>query len=433
MRGKGRLFLFLGGTAALVGCTSLLGSFDSATVDNGTGQDGATPDTSVTPTPDGTTPGSDGSTTSDSGDGGTPPLSCDGGLVVCGTGAAAACVSLDTSGDNCGACGHSCGGGKCMGRKCAPAVIYSVPPPDAGVVIGPLAQDMNDVFFESDENTPYRLLACPKTGCTGAAATPRQIAVMPFSIGAIHVPTAGTIAFLSAPQNSSGTERPAVFSCATTGCPAVPTSFVADGLNGIDARLRSSATGILFGETGGTGLFSTTCANGSCATPVSFFGTTTKGTHGFTGTAALLYFIDSATRGSNIARCAVGDTACTPISVVPADESTVEGLEIWAGKLYWLLPGRSGFIEGKLMSCDLPACATPAPQAIGLDSPSGLNVDASGAYWLTAGNKLQHCPANGCVGGQQDVLAGLDTPHDVLTDDTFIYWAERTKVSRLAK
>ncbi len=166
---------------------------------------------------------------------------------------------------------------------------------------------------------------------------------------------------------------------------------------------------------------------------MSFFGTLTKGTHGHAGTAALVYFIDATTRGSTIARCAVGDTACTPISVVPGDQSTVEGLALSGGKLFWLFPGRVGFIEGKLMSCDLPACTNVAPQATGLDSPSTLAVDANGAYWLTAGNKIQHCPANGCVGGQQDVIGGLDTPHDLLTDGTFVYWAERTKISRVAE
>ncbi len=263
MRGKGRLFFFLGGLAVLAGCTSILGSFDPATIDDGgTGQDGAVSDTSVTPNPDGNNPGSDGSTGSDASDASTPPLSCDGGLVVCGTGPAAVCANLDNSGDNCGACGHSCGGGTCATRKCGPAVIYTVPPPDAGVVIGPLGQDLNNVFFESNEDPSFKLLSCPKTGCTGAAATPHQVAVMSFPIDGIHVPAALTIAFVSAPQNTSGTERPAIFSCPSTGCPSPPVSFVGDGLNGVDPRLRSS-NGILFGRTGGTGLFSTTCSGGS--------------------------------------------------------------------------------------------------------------------------------------------------------------------------
>jgi hypothetical protein len=147
MRGKGRVFFFLGGAAVIAGCTSILGSFDPASVADGTGQDGATTDTSVTLNPDGNNPGSDGATTVDAGDSAATPLTCDGGLVACGTGPAAVCADLDTNGDNCATCGHSCGGGKCIGGKCLPIVIYSVPPPDAGAFIGPLAQDLTDVFF----------------------------------------------------------------------------------------------------------------------------------------------------------------------------------------------------------------------------------------------------------------------------------------------
>ncbi len=416
------------GAAVLAGCTSILGSFDAANVADGTGQDAASGDTSVPPGTDGSTR-DDGATTGDAADGATPPLTCAAPLVPCGTGAAAACVNLDTSGENCGACGHSCGGGACVARHCGPAIVYSG---NTTTNLGPIAQDLDDVFFESNEDPSFKLLACPKTGCKGAAATPRQVTIMPFGIRAIHVPAVGTLTFISAPQNGSGTERPAIFACPTAGCPSPPVSFIADGLNGFEARLRS-AGGTLFARTGGNGLISSACANGTCASPATLYGTLTKGTHGFAATPAFVYFIDSATRGSTIAKCAVGDTACTPISVVPGDASLVEGLAGFNGKLFWLQPGRAGFNEGKLISCDLPVCATPTPQATALDSPSGLFVDASGAYWLTAGNKLQRCAPNGCVGGQQDVVTALAAPHDILGDDAFIYWAETSKISRLAK
>jgi hypothetical protein len=293
-----------------------------------------------------------------------------------------------------------------------------------------MALDLNDVFFESNEDPSFKLLACPKTSCKSA---PRQVTIMPFSIDAIDTPAPGTIAYLSAPQNSSGTERPAVFSCPTTGCPSPPVSFVGDGLNGLEPRLRS-AGGTIYGVTGGTGLFWSACANGSCATPATFF-TGTKGIHGFIPAPLFnaVYFIDSSVRGSTIATCTIGVTPCTPASVIAGDASLVEALVVFNGKLWWLIPGRDGFMEGKLVSCDLPACGTVTPTAGALDSPKNLIVDASGAWWLTAGGKLQHCLPNGCTGGQQDVVPNLDTPHDLLADDTFVYWGEKTKITRIAK
>jgi hypothetical protein len=380
MRDARNVWSLLVGPAALAGCAAILGDFELGTPST-SAQDGAAFDTA---SPSGGDAGGGNDAASPSEGGGDETLACPAPQVVCGAGSNQVCADLNTSSGHCGACGHSCGGGMCAQGRCAPALVYQ------GTTVGPIAMDLNDVFFESNEAPSYRLLACPKTGCKAA---PRQVTIMPFGIYAIETPAAGTIAFLSAPQNMSGTERPAVFSCTTTGCPSPPVSFVGDGLNGLEGRLKS-AGGTIFGNTGGTGLFRSACTNGSCG-PATFFGTLTRGTHGFAPAPDALYFIDAATRGSTIARCALGDTACTPATVVPGNASVVEALVVYAGKLFWLIPGRSGFMEGRLVSCDLPQCATVAPQATALDSPTGLVVDAGGAWWLMRSQRMHRRPT-GC-------------------------------------
>lgn len=40
---------------------------------------------------------------------------------------------------------------------------------------------------------------------------------------------------------------------------------------------------------------------------------------------------------------------------------------------------------------------------------------------------------NGCVGGAQDFAGPLNVPHSIVSDDAFVYWAEKTSVWRLAK
>ena len=420
---KTRFASFLAGAAALAGCTSILGSFDTARETTSPDSDGAASD-SATTSPDGGG-GDDGSAPGDaSTSDGSTPLSCTAPEVICGTGSSAVCANRDTSGAHCGTCGHSCGGGPCTQGKCGVAKLY-----EGTAAVGPLAISDVDIFFESDESPSYKLLACSKAGCQAA---PRQVAVMPFSINAIDVPTPDTVVFISAPQNGSGTERPAIFSCPTAACPALPVSFTADGLNGFDSRLRSQA-GTVYALSGGSGLLWSACDAGACATPANHFGAATKGTHGFYPGVSNLFFIDATVRGSPIAKCLLGDTACTPAALVTGDQSLVEAVVAYGSKLYWLLPGRDGFMEGKLMTCDLPACATPTAQAGALDSPSGLLVDASGAWWFTKGAKIQTCAPNGCAGGQKDVAGPLDGPHDLLADDAFIYWAEKTKVMKLAK
>lgn len=91
---------------------------------------------------------------------------------------------------------------------------------------------------------------------------------------------------------------------------------------------------------------------------------------------------------------------------MPGEQSDVEALAIEAGKLWWIKPGRDGFNEGKLLSCDRP----------------------------TTDNELLRCLPNGCLGGAQVFVPGpLDSPHTIVGDPNFIYWAEKTAVWRLAK
>jgi hypothetical protein len=399
--------------SALGGCTSLLGTFD-------VGAGSSSPDAD---TADGPSGGGDGGTDALGSDT-APPLVCNAPQVACGT----VCATLATSSDHCGVCNHSCGGGACQGGVCKPFKLYEGATDAGAPVVGPLEVGGTDIFFSPSVND-NKLVSCPKTGCTLA---PHQIAAMGYPIDAISFVQPGTIVFLSAPTQS--TQRPALYACSPAGCPSPPTSFAADGLNGIEPRLRS-LNGRIFYNPGGSGLSYSTCAAGAgtCSAATQLGTATTRGTHGLTADATNLYFIDSAARGSTIATCAQSAAPCTPSALVPGDQSTVEGVVADGGKLYWLFPGRAGFTEGRLMACDLPACATPKPLANTLDSPVGLVVDAGGAYWLTAGNKLQRCLPNGCLGGPQDFAGPLDTPHSLVADPAFVYWAEKTSVWRLAK
>ena len=122
-----------------------------------------------------------------------------------------------------------------------------------------------------------------------------------------------------------------------------------------------------------------------------------------------------------------------PTALLAGDNADVQRTALENGRLYWLKPGRDGFAEGKLFSCDIPTCTASKVSAVGLDSPTDLLVDASGAYWLTKTAKLQRCAPNGCVGGPADFAGPLDNPHSVVTDDAFVYRAEKTAVWRLAK
>ena len=85
---------------AATGCTALLGSFDVAPATGPELLDGQA-------NPDGPAEGGplDGGTDT------TVPVACTSPEVACDN----VCVRLTMSGDHCGKCGHSCGGGTCTG------------------------------------------------------------------------------------------------------------------------------------------------------------------------------------------------------------------------------------------------------------------------------------------------------------------------------
>jgi hypothetical protein len=277
---------------------------------------------------------------------------------------------------------------------------------------------------------------------------------MPFEINSVALPSTGTVFFQSAPQNGSGTERPAMFYCNVTGCPgSLPTAPATDGLGGFDLLLPAVGNRVFFSaQDFGLG-YSDCTANGVSCTTAQYLGANAKGTRGMSADATNIYFIDSVSRGQGVAMCAQTDTACTPTVLVagPGPAQPITDLiqtAVSKGVLYWIKQGRSGFVEGKILKCDLgAACVVPAPAIAGtLDSPTELLVDADGVYWITTGTnaantaKVQRCTLPGCIGGAQDMATGLETggmgssgTHGLASDDKFVYFADSQRVLRIAK
>jgi hypothetical protein len=410
-------------SAALIGCTSILGDFEiTASPGGSSGADGDI---------DGTTPGVDGSS---GGGGDSAPLNCVAPQVKCA--AANVCAVLASDPEHCGECGHSCGGGTCENSVCKPAKLFDLGADAGTVTIETIDVDEVHLFYSTtDNNMENRLFSCPLAGCKGVQ--PQQLASMQYGIRGIAAMNKETFTFLSAPAQT--TERPAIYACTPAGCPSPPVSFTGDGLNGVDSRFRKFGNR-LFHFRGGSGIGFSNCpptTPGTCAGTTAL-GVNTRGTHAFTADADKVYFVDSATRGSTIATCAQTDTACVPATLVAGDNSDVDGVEVEGGKMFWIRPGRDGFNEGKLFNCDLPACTAPPKLVANAlstspNSPRELRVDASGAYWITTTSKIQRCAPNGCLGGAKDFAGPLVSPHALVTDGKFVYWAEKTSVWRLAK
>ncbi len=350
------------------------------------------------------------------GTGGDPPLDC-GTQVDCGGN----CVDIATSPEHCGRCEHTCGGGECSKGRCQPMVVHAL---EQGTVDALGVGDTNVYFSTTVDDTTHPLLSCPKTGCTLA---PRQLDSRYWGIEAIAHAN-DTVVFLSAPTQS--TYRPALYACPESGCNN-PSSVHSQGLSGYEYRLVAQGSSVWFdGFQSGLGWID--CANGE-ATVGGTLGV--KGTHGSDASASEVFFVSSASSGSQPARCDKADGPCTPTLLDDGDWGDVSELQEYDGKLYFVWPGREDFFEGQLRVCNLDdGCASPVELADGLDWNTWLHVDFSGIYWLRkSDHRFQRCSLDDCQGGAQDWFTPTGIPTWPQADEDFVYWAQGATVYRIAK
>ncbi len=176
------------GSVAVTGCTALLGSFEvtgAAGPELLDGQAGGDAPVAV-----------DGSATDGAAvDGFVPPV-CKGAEIACGKD----CAIIATSGDHCGKCGHSCGGGECKAGVCQPVQLLT-----STSLVGSIAVNDLTLFFATDD---MKLSSCPKSGCKLA---PKQLAAMTYPIRSVVAVQKDTVVFESAPTQT--TERPNLYAC----------------------------------------------------------------------------------------------------------------------------------------------------------------------------------------------------------------------------
>jgi hypothetical protein len=362
------------------------------------------------------------------------PADTGGGDTHADTGTDAGCTAnIATSADNCGACGHSCGGGMCMLGVCQATTL-------AGVTAATsISVDATQIYF----TTGTKILACPKSGCVVAPTQLDDMGTGGYSIWAVNV-TNGNLFFMSAPTQA-GTEHDDLFECPLAGCPS-PAPVIGMAMPyGVD-YLANAGNDVYWSDDQAKKTFRRACpaSSGVCdaTVPVVTVLNESVGPHLLAGSAGTeLYFVDAA----GLQKCPYAGCPGTPAVPTPTVLTTMlpTGVVAYGGLLYLQFGDLMHTLNGAIRTCNPVDCDAQTPKSFiaNRDPITALTVDAQGVYWLEDTN-IYTCPRTGCVGGARMLATSLVpgpnsgfNAHPIVTDDAFVYWIQDAAgtVMRIAK
>ncbi|MFO0663465.1 MAG: hypothetical protein U0174_05910 [Polyangiaceae bacterium] len=291
-------------------------------------------------------------------------VSCEPGKTPCG----AACVDLQTSGDHCNACGHSCGGGTCVAGACKPV------PRVMGQAAHDFAIDGNILVFTAGNFVQ----SCSVDGpCAGAGLKKLAdfTAVNPGGTGVIAA-ASGSFDFAG---NTDGNAR--LYDCPlATGC----TTLVSKGTSMagfpiIRSVTRSSTSYSVYAHNPMTGILGFTCTSGVCGA-LALAAAKTEAANLLGLSATKVYY--SATTGGAVYSCPIDSFPCT-------------------GTAFMATPALSFAVTG-------------AQRYLRFTTPQGRSA-------------IGHCPEAGCPGGNNQpsiVWQTIGQIESFTADEDEIFWAE---------
>ena len=300
------------------------------------------------------------------------------------------CVDLQTSGTNCGACGHDCLGATCTAGKCATTVLITGEsrPYD-------LAADTGTLFWTdqgSGQVATCSVSNCPNTRVTLASSKePDDIA-----IDATNVYWSDSTA-----GPDGGPPGGAVYECARAGCnkTATPLATTQAGIDGI-----TTANGVVYWSSS-TGVMS--CPATGCTTPTVFLAHSTDD-------LAVVGQTFFAAAYSHVYACAL--PSCTGLVTIPS--SGAEGVASDGTTIFFTST------NGGVYDCPVTGCATASAFAAS-PYPGDVVTDGKNVYWVDENNGAGYtCPVAGCNGSPVAMATGMSGPKGVALDDKRVYFAD---------
>jgi hypothetical protein len=337
------------------------------------------------------------------------PIVCEAGMNACND----ACVALDDDPENCGACAHSCLGGKCGASTCQPVTLGKLTAPlsiavsktnvyvaslDDGYVASlPLAGG-SAVTLSSDEGAP-RHIAVDSTyvyWCNESTGTVRR-----------STPDGSTIVTLASGQPT-------------------PWDLTVDATD-------VYWTNAFFSADAGEGATLLACAIGGCGGVPRVVSSGTASSRGIALVGSNVFWAE--TYADDIATCPKTGCAVSGPTTFSMGQSGATSVATDGTNLFWQDDN-----IGSLMMCAASACKSPTVLASGLSVTSAYGnavaADSSMVYWAdqTSGTVFGCVATTGC--GTPTIFATAQGDvTGIAVDDAALYWTSYTlnTVSRVAK
>jgi hypothetical protein len=370
------------GACAVVACNALIGTKDiffeaDAGPPSGDDGGGGTPDTYVPPgTDSGNPPPNDGSTGGDTGQ----------------------CGDTQTSGDNCGRCGHSCQGGTCDKGQCQPVTLASGSSPRD------LAVDATHVYW-IEPNTARAMQADKKDG---ANAVQLGGGTSNYLIG-LDVDDASVF---------WGTRDEILLRCKIGGCANTPAqvstqiTYMGDlAVDGTNAYWLQDTTPATMKKSAKTG------TNNAASVLVTDADGVKNYNHIATDGQNVFWTADD----GKVRRVAVGGG---PVSVVATTTGSADGIAIDDQNVYF-----SSFNDpGTINMAPKGGVGGGSVLAASQHLPLGVAVDTNSIYWVNAAigtsqtsGTIMTCKIAACTPTQ--LASGQRTPVFIVVDDVAVYWS----------
>lgn len=270
----------------------------------------------------------------------------------------ATCADAGSDPNNCGACGHSCGGGECTAGVCAPTMLAQNLESPAGIAL-----DDSNVYFTTLGQFTYippntaqyandgSVMSVPKAGAT----SPTAIATMQWQPLPIAV-SGGTVYWATSNYASdpSGNTTPVVEACPTSGCVGnTPPPFATADATKIVVQGQS----VYFLDSKGV----ERCSSTGCGDAGSSLVAGGAVDFALDATSLLATTYDGST--ASLETCSLPNCTLSTLKSGPCMQVDVSAA-LDAQHFYWYVEqysatgGCSGSVSGGLMACSRPGCTS---------------------------------------------------------------------------